>query len=507
MRTSMKLRLLLLVTAALAAGCGTAERRAERYRVEQAIYEVKKAETEAFLGRTRPDSAALLRLSEGYVRVRDVAKPPYLRGSGASQQVGREVLQLVAAAQSQAARFSLMAGRPELALESAHWLDQHAEDDPMTMRQADFVTAGALRATGKGNEAIERMRGMLRRYEPMPPPKGTSQEDEILAVPEMMAQVRREAGDEAGALRELDYGTGYYKGLLEKPRDPMLEALIRARIVRNDLELKRAPEAMEQVAALEKLVAAHPELNALTPELRYSQAKIRLMTNSKDPQAIAMLETFAKEYPKHALAPRALFDAAVYLESAKRIPDALVRYREVVALYPQNPDVAPVALFRQAMLEEQTGSWEQAKATLESVPVKYPRTQAAVEAPFTIAMRYYARGDREAAKAALARAVVVYQNMIAGDSTSALVPVCRFNILRGQLSLGEWDQALTTVDELAAHFPRHPYTAQALLDGAKVANANRQKDRAAGYLQQYLENFPGSPLAAQVRAQKDQLMR
>jgi TolA-binding protein len=287
----------------------------------------------------------------------------------------------------------------------------------------------------------------------------------------------------------------------------MLEALIRSRIVRNDLELNRAPEALEQVTEIERLVAGHPELNSLTPELRYSRAKIRLMTVRNDPEGISMLARFAGEYPNHVLAPRALFDAAVYLESAKRIPEALARYRQVVAQYPRNIDVAPIALFRQAMLEEQTGNWEQAKATLESVPVKYPRTQAAVEAPFTIAMRYYQRGDREGAKLALARAVTVYQDMIAKDSTSTLAPLCRFNVLRGQLSLGEWDDALRTVDELAAHNPRHPYTAQALLDGARVANANKQKDRAAGYLQQYLDNFPGSPLASQVKEQKDKLLR
>jgi hypothetical protein len=60
---------------------------------------------------------------------------------------------------------------------------------------------------------------------------------------------------------------------------------------------------------------------------------------------------------------------------------------------------------------------------------------------------------------------------------------------------------------MVANNPRHPYTAQALLEGSKVAAANRQKDRAAGYLQQYLENFPNSPLAAQVRAQKEKLLK
>lgn len=502
-----KLPLLLVLAAALASGCGTADRRAERYRIEQAVYQAKKAETEAFLGRSRPDSVGLLRIREKYVRVGAIARPPFLRGTREERATGRDALQLIGAAQSQAARLAVAAGRPDLALESAQWLEQHAEGDTMTMRQADFVAAGALRALGKRDEAVERMRSMLTRYEPVPPPPGTAQEDEILSVPELMAQVRREAGDESGALRELEYGNGYYKGLLTKPRDPMLEALIRARIVRNDLELKRGPEAMEQVTALERLVASHPELQALAPELRYSRAKIQLIENPRDASGIGMLEEFVRAFPKHALAPRALFDAAVYREANKQFPAALATYREVVALYPRHPDVAPAALFREAMLEEQTGAWDQAKATLESIPVKYPRTQAAVEAPITIAIRYEARGDHPAAMAALGRAINVYQHMIATDSTSVYAPICRYNIIRGHLVLKQWDQALTAVDEMESHHPRNPYTAQALLDGARVAAANRQKDRAAGYLQQFLENFPNSPAVAQVRQQKDALMR
>jgi TolA-binding protein len=499
--------LTLLIAAALASGCGSADRRAERYRIEQAVYQAKKAETEAFLGRSRPDSVGLLRLRQEYLRVRGAARPPFLRGADPERAIGREALQLVAAAQTQAARFASMANRPDLALEDGRWLEQHAEGDVMTMRQADFVAAGTLRALGRTDDAIERMRGMLRRYEPLPPPKGTSQEDEILGVPELMAQLRRERGDEAGAQRELDYGIGYFKGLLEKPRDPMLEALIRARIVRADLELQRAPDALDQLTTLEKVVAAHPELSALTPELRYSRAKIELMSHPTDPRGIAMLDAFARAFPKHHLAPRALFDAAVYREGNKQFPAALATYRQVVELYPRNLDVAPAALFREAMLEEQTGAWGQAKATLESIPVKYPRTQAAVEAPITIAMRYAARGDQPAAMTALARAITVYENMIAADSTSAFAPLCRYNIIRGHLVLKEWDKALAAVDDMAAHHPRNPYTAQALLDGARVAAANRQRDRAAGYLQQFMENFPNSPALAQVREQKEALMR
>jgi len=499
---------ILLVAACLCAGCGVAERKAERYRVEQAAYGARRAVREASLARTRPDSTALLRLREEFAKVRNAAKGPYIRGgSDQSRAVGREVLRLIAGSEVQSAQLAMRAGRPDLALESSRWLREHSEGDTLAERQADFIAIGALRMTGKEDEAVEQMRTMLHRYEPVAPPPGSSEEDALLTVPEMMAQVRRDQGDDAGALRELDYGAGYLQGLLAKPREPMLEAQIRARLVRIHLERNRSEAALEQVNALDRLVAANPALESLQPELEYSRAKIRASTDRDRTEAIAMLVRFAERYPKHPLAPRALLDAAVFLEDSQRLPESLARYREVVARYPANEEYAPIALFRQAMLEERTGDWTRSKRTLESLPVKYPRSQAAVEAPFTIAMRYHARGDREASKVALAKAVDVYQEMIARDSTSIYAPVCRFNILRAHLSLGEWDKALAAVDELALRNPRHPYTAQALLQGAQVANQNRQKDRAAGYLQQYLENFPNSPIAAQVRRDKDQLLR
>jgi len=501
-------RWLLLAAACLAAGCGLAERKAERYRVEQTAYAAHKAEREVRLMRTRPDSTALLKLRAEYARVRAVSTPPYIRGASVrDRSVGRDVLRLVAGAELQSARLAIEAGRPDIALESSRWLADHAEGDTLVARQSDFLAVGALRMMGRQNEAIERMRGMLTRYPPNPPPAGSSEEDAILTVPEMMAGVRRDQGDEAGAKRELDNGAAYLRGLLSEPRDPMLEAQIRSRLVRILLEQNQAAAAIEQVSALDRLVAANPPLRELQPELEYSRAKIRAMTDHDPGEGTAMLEQFAARYPKHPLASRALLDAAVFLEDAKRLPDALARYREVVARYPGDEELAPIALFREAMLEERTGDWDRAKSTLESLPVKYPRSQAAVEAPFTIAMRYYARGDKDAAKVALGRAVAIYTDMIAKDSTSAYAPVCRYNILRAHLSLGEWDKALAAVDELALRNPRHPFTAQALLEGAKVANANHQRDRAAGYLQQYLEFFPDSPLAAQVRQQKNALLQ
>ncbi|HLQ65849.1 MAG TPA: tetratricopeptide repeat protein, partial [Candidatus Limnocylindrales bacterium] len=412
-------RWLLLAAACLAAGCGLAERKAERYRVEQTAYAAHKAEREVRLMRTRPDSTALLKLRAEYARVRAVSTPPYIRGASVrDRSVGRDVLRLVAGAELQSARLAIEAGRPDIALESSRWLADHAEGDTLVARQSDFLAVGALRMMGRQNEAIERMRGMLTRYPPNPPPAGSSEEDAILTVPEMMAGVRRDQGDEAGAKRELDNGAAYLRGLLSEPRDPMLEAQIRSRLVRILLEQNQAAAAIEQVSALDRLVAANPPLRELQPELEYSRAKIRAMTDHDPGEGTAMLEQFAARYPKHPLASRALLDAAVFLEDAKRLPDALARYREVVARYPGDEELAPIALFREAMLEERTGDWDRAKSTLESLPVKYPRSQAAVEAPFTIAMRYYARGDKDAAKVALGRAVAIYTDMIAKDSTS-----------------------------------------------------------------------------------------
>jgi len=57
------------------------------------------------------------------------------------------------------------------------------------------------------------------------------------------------------------------------------------------------------------------------------------------------------------------------------------------------------------------------------------------------------------------------------------------------------------VDEMVRRDMGHPITAQALLQGARIAHQSKQDDRARVYLQNYVVNYPTSPILADVKKQ------
>ena len=501
-------RYLIWVTVALVvSGCGDAVRLAARYRAEQMTHGAERAEREARLGQARPDSATLLRLRDNYLAVRRAIPPPYRRPSDApGALVPLTLLRAVGAAELQGVRLALQAGRADLALEQAEWLSAHAEGDILTRRKADFAAMGALRQLGRFDETIARMHQMLERYQLFAPQAG-GEEDAMLSVPELMVNLRREQGDEAGAAKELEYSVAYYQKTLREARPPALEAQVRSLLTRAYLEQGNTTAALAELSALDKLAASTPEFKSIEPEVHYSRARIRSLVDKTPDEAIRLLDRVAADYPTSPFGARALLESAVLNERHKRVEPALDRYRAVLNLYPSDLRVAPVALFRQAMLEEQRGNWDDAKPMLESIPVKYPASKAAAEAPITIALRYAAKRDKPAAMAALSRAIQTYDELISIDSTSVFTTLYRWNKLRCQVPLGKWQDGLHTVDEMLVKDKGHPYTAQALIEASRIAKSHGQPERGAVYLQRYLEDYPKSPLADRVRKEREAMLR
>ncbi|HKQ19166.1 MAG TPA: hypothetical protein VJW75_05405, partial [Candidatus Eisenbacteria bacterium] len=155
----------LLVLTAAVSGCGEAGSRAARYRAEKMMFDAARSEAEARLGRSRPDTTALLRVRGNFAAVRIAIPPPYIRSKSKDGfAAGVELLRTVGRAELSAARLAMEAGRPDLALEHAEWLSANSEGDTLSRRQADFAAVGALRQARRTEEAIARMHAMLERY-------------------------------------------------------------------------------------------------------------------------------------------------------------------------------------------------------------------------------------------------------------------------------------------------------------------------------------------------------
>ena len=494
-----------MMLALLVSGCGDAALRSSRYKAERLLWLAERAESKANLGAGDPDSATLLQVRQAYLRVpREVAVPPASAVPDSSEKLRRDIARTVVTAQLQVARVAVLAGLPDTAIHDLSRVAAMAGTDTLLLRQADFHRVAVYRQFRRTDEAVALLREMMRRYEPKPPVEG--REDAMLAIPDGIVQMLRQQGDEEGARRATDEASDYFQGLLQRSYPPTLEAQIRGRLIRVELERGDWENGMRNLEELKRLAESTPELASLKPELLYSEAKLVAMREgNRSTRAISMLDHFVQDYPTSSFAPRAIFESGALLEGHGRKREAVEKYKLVGDRYPNEKEIAPLALFRRAMLEEQLGDWDLSKNLLESIPLRYPESQAAIQAPIAVARRYYRVGNREAGKAALKRAIGTFEELISRDSTATYGPFYRWAILQCNVTLEDRSAALKTVDEMAKVNKGHPFTAQALLEGARIANLNKNPERARAYLRQFLADYPKSPVADKVRSDLRQL--
>jgi len=482
-------------------GCEATARQADIYRVQQGIWKAIGNERAARLGGAQPDSTTLLDLRQQILDAIRVIPTADLAQKGDRPRNAEELrlLAIVSKAEVQAATLAMEARRPDLALERCRVMARVAEGDTATTRRMDLLVSGALKQMGRYEESIDAMKGMMVRYPPRAP-DSTGVEDFVLGLPGVIVDLRRSLGDEGGVQRELAAAERYYNGLvLGGGLAPRLEAQVRGRLVRNYLDQNKPAAAAAGLDSLETLAIAYPELKRLTPEVRYTRAKLQTLSGRDPKEAIEALERVALDFPMSPAAAPALFDAAVWKERSNRLPEALEAYRSLIARYPTNRELAATSLLRQGMLEDRLGDWAASKRTLESVPALYPRTSAAAQAPITIAEHYARVGDRQGIETALRRAAAAYATAIQGDSLAAGVVQLRWNLFRALAGLEETDAAFAVVRRMTASHQGNPLTAQALLDGVKLADRKNLPDIARGFLARFVQDFPDSPQADEAR--------
>jgi len=493
----------------LVGGCTSFEGLATRYRAERMVWQAQREEQRLRIGTTRPDSAVILRIREAYQKPRRTFAPPFVPGAGRDvDRMRHDVARIVGMSELTAARYALTAGRADLTLESARWVSSIAGSDTSLQRQSDFATVTAMRALRRYEEAVDLMRSMLDRYPPIAPPS-LEQEDPILGVPDAILELHEATDNAASVSNDQAFAVAYYRRLISRTPSPILESQVRARLSRTLLEMGDASAAFQEVTALQQLVLRTQSLRSLEPQILYTQARIRGI--QKDyASALQMYDAVAKSYPSSPFAARGLLDAAVISERANDREGAVRRYRALMERPKPDPEIAPVAAFRLAMVEDLRGNWEAAKQVLETIPVQFPKSRAAVEAPFAIVSHYTRTGQASAAKGALVRAVDTYRSMIAQDTSSVYTTVYRWNLFRAYAALERWSDAMATVDVMAERDKGAPVTAEALFQGARIANAKEDNARADRYLRLIVAEYPkypGLPVVRKALEEREKAVR
>ena len=497
MNVSSRAPILLLAVLLLAAGCGERER-ARLFRAERLLYQAARAESRARLATARPDSATLMELRGEFLKVRRSIPGPYPAATDTGAlQTSKEILRAVAAGEANGARLAIEARRADLALKAATQLVADAGQDSTTARQAIFMELAGYQGLRRFDDAIATMKEILNRYPPGTPPDDG--EDPILALPETIVSLKRNLGDETGATREQRAALEYYEAQLNRPMAPVLEAHLRARLLRTALELDMPGKAYAQADDLERLVSANPSLGSMMAGVAFAKGKMRAAMDRDPSEGAAMLERIGVEYPESPMAPRALFEAGSEFEKKGRLSQARERYEAVLQRYPSASDVAPMAMYRLATVQDKMGDWAAAKTTFENLPVRFPGSRLAVEAPMSVIQHYARENRRTAARQYFPRALDDYRGMLTRDSTGRYAPLIRLKMFQIYKADRDSTGLYGLMDEMLRRDPRHPITAGALLEVSKDAESFGNRSRAIGYLRRFLQDFPKSPLAADVR--------
>ncbi len=96
-------------------------------------------------------------------------------------------------------------------------------------------------------------------------------------------------------------------------------------------------------------------------------------------KAAAFFLRVPREYPGNGYAPKALNNAAVVFEKAKKEDEAVAAYKELADKYPSATE-APEALFTAARIEENVAFYDKAATLYEQLAQKYPQDAHAADA-------------------------------------------------------------------------------------------------------------------------------
>lgn len=491
----------LTILSLAAAGCGDVNYLTERYQAERMYWMAEREEITARLSSERPDSLKLLALYEAYRAVGRAVRIPELTKQGErSTKLRKDVMRVIGTSELQAGSLALEANRFDLAMDTADRVDAMAEGDTLLQRRADYFRVRSLRQFRRSDEAIALMEEMLKRYEPILA-RNSESEDPLLSYSEAIVELRGMMGDQKQVERALSEASAYYRGQLARNWPPSLEARLLWRLVRVEVSQEDWGSALRELERLEALAEGTPTLGDLEPEIRYSEAKIHAMrSKAGDPaDAVEYLDRVTKDFPGSPFAARAAFEAGSLLERSGRKQEAVDHYRIASTQVSGDREVAPWAFYRRALLEEQLGDWERSKNLLLSIPLLYPDTEPAVEAPMAVARRYQRVGQHAAAENAFEKAIGTYQTLLTRDTTSIYAVAYRWGMAQAQIALNRRSEALRTIDEMARYDPSHPLTAEGLLRGARIAEVLGEKARAVDYLERFLAANRDSPEADEAR--------
>ncbi len=237
----------------------------------------------------------------------------------------------------------------------------------------------------------------------------TLKEQGFTAIKESQASLLSQTSDLSKEVQILKGRFDENKYSTEKTMKDLISEreLQQARMAALENEIKELKTKISTLSAQIKEAAGAPD-NAKQPGAPVPETKSPETADSDNPQKIyddaqidfkekrytearQKFEQFAKDFPKHTLAPNALFWIGEAYYAEKRYDDAILAYESLLKKYPSH-DKVKGAMLKQAYAFIELGDKKTGKVILERLIEKYPQSTEAVVAEKKIAELLYKNG-------------------------------------------------------------------------------------------------------------------
>lgn len=315
-------------------------------------------------------------------------------------------------------------------------------------------------------------------------------------APIRAADLLSEMGRQDEAMAELDRAEAYYRALIQESPDDEAASLAW-------LELSSVASRRGQFdKAADLLEKARRSAGAREMESRILLILGTLQQEArKNPEAAAsVLQELVEKFPDDPVAPEAVLRRGAALADLGHYDEALENLQRLKDSYARDRANCAKGDLLAARILTKAERWPEALSRYRGLMADYSTSPEALGSPFEIEAHYRQIGETDAADNTLERAIDQFSDLRDAYPQSGIAWTADESSARALVRLGRSEEALAKLVSMPDLYPRDPRNPLALLQAAGIA-AERLKDRAraADLLDQLATRYPRSPLASKAQ--------
>lgn len=485
-------KILLITLILLLQGCGNSDE-SPRYQAEKALFKARKMREDLATGTIK--DPFLDRTLESFRAIVKDYRGDMLEVEGLEE--------IVVSAQMDLAELEFRVGRFEASRKDFEEAITLAAGVPPARANAIYSCGVISEEMQESQRAIEYYERFVNEYFAEENFTETaSWNDQYLIVPLTISKLYARLGMREKATRWLEQTEVLYAMLIEATDRENVRKDARFNLLTAYLEGKKWRRAIEHIEELKRIYDGSPDI----PGLLFIEAMVTDNGFGKPGEAIDRYKSIQEAYPDSREAPRALLAAADIHKRENRYDEALELYRTVTKRYREAAAEVVQAEWQIAEILAAQGKWNEASLKYKEIYQNFPRSEQGLKAPLAVIRNYIEKKEQDAARAAYDQAVDHYERLISSQVPYLVKVLAESHIVTAHSLMERWEEAAARLLVLPDRYPRYPRFWGNYLMAASIYEKELGKpDRAAEVLEQCIERYPGTALAAEAEKQYTRL--